>query len=106
MLYACMQALARGDVADTELCVVPAMDGDQYIRQTEGWQDSWQVLKAAMELHGPFDGIMGFSQVSTCPSPSAVHGILQKALGACQRSVISAEPQPYMFHFLFRISSA
>ena len=63
MLDLCMQALARGDPADTELCSVPTMDGDQHMRQTEGWQESWQVVKAAMDLHGPFDGIMGFSQV-------------------------------------------
>ena len=39
------------------------MDSDQHTRQTEGWQESWAVLEIAMDQHGPFDGIMGFSQV-------------------------------------------
>lgn len=53
----------RGDLADAEVCIMPAMDVDQHMRQTEGWQESWDAIKAGMDLHGPFDGIMGFSQV-------------------------------------------
>ena len=58
-----LQALARGDLADAERCITPVMDRDQHMRQTEGWQESWDAVKAGMDLHGPFDGIMGFSQV-------------------------------------------
>ncbi len=53
----------RGDLAATEVFVIPNMDSDQHMRQTEGWPESREVLKAAMNQHGPFDGIMGFSQV-------------------------------------------
>ena len=43
------------------------MDVDQHTRQTEGWQSSWEHLKTALDAGGPFDGIMGFSQVQKSP---------------------------------------
>lgn len=43
---------------------VPAsyVDEWQLQRQTDGWQESWLVLEAALREQGPFDGVMGFSQ--------------------------------------------
>lgn len=35
---------------------------DQWQRQTEGWEESGAVLRAAVARQGPFDGVLGFSQ--------------------------------------------
>lgn len=42
---------------------MPALDRDQHLRQTEGWESSWEHLQNVLSTHGPLDGIMGFSQV-------------------------------------------
>lgn len=42
---------------------VPAMDEGQYLRQTAGWLETWQYLQQILRNEGPFDGVMGYSQV-------------------------------------------
>lgn len=37
--------------------------GDQYTRQTVGWPQTWEYLQKVLHAQGPFDGILGFSQV-------------------------------------------
>lgn len=39
---------------------------DQYRRQTKGWPESWACIKEAFQKQGPFQGILGFSQVRNC----------------------------------------
>ena len=39
------------------------VNGQQLLRQTEGWEETLDHLLAIMRRQGPFDGIMGFSQV-------------------------------------------
>ena len=45
------------------------VDGDQLMRQTEGWEDTLQHLLKIIDLQGPFNGVMGFSQVRPPPPP-------------------------------------
>ena len=40
------------------------VNADQLMNQTEGWEETLKHLLAVMQQQGPFDGIMGFSQVS------------------------------------------
>ena len=58
-----LQALAGCKIPDVQCYVVPALDRDQHLRQTEGWESSWEHLERVLSTPGPFDGIMGFSQV-------------------------------------------
>jgi hypothetical protein len=37
---------------------------EQQLQQTEGWALSWAALQEAVRRQGPFDGVLGFSQVS------------------------------------------
>lgn len=46
-------------------CPAPQfVDESQYTRQTEGWEASEASLRDFVNLHGPFDGVLGFSQGS------------------------------------------
>lgn len=38
------------------------IDEEQYMRQVQGWNPSWQSLQAFIRKHGPFQGVLGFSQ--------------------------------------------
>lgn len=42
-----------------QTCTAP-----QYSQQTHGWERSWKHLCSFIEAHGPFDGMLGFSQGS------------------------------------------
>ncbi len=44
---------------------MPVMDEGQYLRQTAGWLETWQYLQQIVRNYGPFDGVMGYSQVCT-----------------------------------------
>lgn len=35
----------------------------QFLQQTEGWDKSYRHIKDVVASQGPFDGILGFSQV-------------------------------------------
>jgi len=42
----------------------------QHLQQSEGWDASWEVLQQAVAELGPFDGVLGFSQVCRgCEGP-------------------------------------
>lgn len=41
----------------------PCMDEEQYKRQTAGVEETWEHLIRVLQENGPFDGILGFSQV-------------------------------------------
>ena len=43
---------------------------EQFLKQTEGWPESFRHLKEAIALSGPYDGILGFSQVIPLLIPS------------------------------------
>ena len=55
------QALADGGLPGA--AALPVMDKGQHLRQTEGWTASRDYLQFVMERDGPFDGVLGFSQV-------------------------------------------
>lgn len=40
------------------------VDRDQLMHQTEGWEQALDHLLIIMQQQGPFDGILGFSQVT------------------------------------------
>ena len=58
-----MQALAQGVDSASRDAFSPVLDCAQHLRQTHGWDTSWKVLQSILRDSGPFDGIMGFSQV-------------------------------------------
>ena len=45
----------------------PSCNSQQHLEETEGWTESWRCLKEAISNQGPFDGVMGFSQVKDGP---------------------------------------
>lgn len=60
--------------ADGQPCFfVPAMDEGQHLRQTAGWPDTWQYLQQILRNEGPFDGVLGYSQVCTTNLSQALH---------------------------------
>ena len=58
------QGLVEGVQQQRHWQAAPAyVDERQYLSQTEGWGESWAVLQEAVHSLGPFDGVLGFSQV-------------------------------------------
>lgn len=43
------------------------IDEAQYLRQVSGWKETYHTVSEALINEGPFDGILGFSQVSHMP---------------------------------------
>ena len=55
-----------------------ALDAQQHLRQVEGWPASLALLRAALRgRDGPYDGVMGFSQVGHARTPAGVSRRLQ-----------------------------
>lgn len=64
---------AISELLPTRQCL-PAPDyinGSQFQQETEGWGESWAALQSFMLRHGPFDGVLGFSQVWMVPDGKA-----------------------------------
>ncbi|KAK9865061.1 hypothetical protein WJX84_008771 [Apatococcus fuscideae] len=58
------------------------VDGDQLMRQTEGWEDTLQHLLKIIDLQGPFNGVMGFSQgAGIAAAFEVLHVVKQHAAG-------------------------
>lgn len=64
----------------------------QHLYETDGWDETWRHLKAAIESQGPFDGIMGFSQVAVKPARLRLAAVLPGRLYQQQVSSIPFWP--------------
>ena len=91
-----LQALAGCRIPDVQCCFVPTLDRDQHLRQTEGWESSWEHLESVLSTHGPFDGIMGFSQVGMQASGGLKASSREKLFGTWGTPELGS-------HALFRV---
>lgn len=63
-LYGANAGAQEYGITDAVLPAPEYVDEMQYTRQTEGWGESLEALRRALLELGPFDGVLGFSQVS------------------------------------------
>ncbi len=73
--YACILCMHTVPGMETLMFVVPGggssdvaaapdfVTSQQHLRQVAGWSESLAVLRRAVAELGPFDGVLGFSQV-------------------------------------------
>ncbi len=64
-LYGASAGAQEYGSANAALPAPEYVDEMQYTRQTEGWAESLAALRRALRELGPFDGVLGFSQVSS-----------------------------------------
>lgn len=74
------------------------VDEQQLHRQTEGWPQSQAALLRALREHGPFDGVLGFSQGATVAAVLAVQQWQQQ-----QQCGGASSPKP-LFRFVLLCS--
>ncbi|BDA43290.1 probable thiosulfate sulfurtransferase/rhodanese-like domain-containing protein at N-terminal half [Coccomyxa sp. Obi] len=87
-------AAGRAQAGGQPCCFVPAMDEGQYLRQTAGWQETWQYLQQILRNDGPFDGVMGYSQGASVATALCAHQQL------CQGDPVGPGWQPLRFAIL------
>ena len=79
-LHSSMSLRTSGKGGDMQSTAPDFVDELQYTRQSEGWEASEISLRDFLKRHGPFDGVLGFSQGSAVAATLCAQQQLQQQL--------------------------